>query len=136
MGDRPHLIDAMEKKDGSIYRWCKQCGKDGDALNTPCQYTAGPSLETGEAVATTEVVTKQLMVYADREAPANGKQKHISKPKVWKMANLLRLRGDITREKKMGEGGACTLRVQGSARFVDGFIKACTKVSHTHGTML
>jgi hypothetical protein len=73
-------------------------------------------------------LTLQLDVYgsADREGV---NQKHVNKTKVWKLANLLHLSGDIERLKYARDGRACRLRVHGPAARVRAFIEICQIVS-------
>jgi hypothetical protein len=83
-------------------------------------------------------MTLQLLVYAELQQTSGGKHKHINLAKVWKLANMLRLRGEIQRIRTSANDppgpstrGACRLLLQGTARLVKIFIRACTQVRHT-----
>jgi len=80
-------------------------------------------------------MTLQLLVYAEPQQTNSSKYKHINLAKVWKMANMLRLRGEIQRIRTsvddLRAGGACRLLLQGTARLVKIFIRACTQVRQT-----
>jgi hypothetical protein len=80
-------------------------------------------------------MTLQLLVYAEPQQTSGSKHKHINRAKVWKLANMLRLRGEIQRIRTSVDdqraGSACRLLLQGTARLAKIFIRACTQVRHT-----